>query len=42
MYKKVAEKLYENFVVNTSVAAIQQEKSKYYTVKTPITVSLIE
>ena len=41
MYKKVAEKLYENFVVNTSVAAIQQEKSKYFTVKSPITVSLI-
>ena len=31
VYKKVAEKLYENFVVNTSVAAIQQEKSKYFT-----------
>ena len=42
MYKKVAEKLYENFVVNTSVAAIQQEKSKYFTVKSTITVSLIE
>lgn len=42
MYKKIAEKLYENFVVNTSVAAIQQKKSKYFTVKSPITVSLIE
>ena len=42
MYKKIAEKLYENFVVNTSVAAIQQKGSKYFTVKSPITVSLIE
>ena len=42
MYKKVAEKLYENFVVNTSVAAVQQKESKYFTVKSPITVSLIE
>ncbi len=29
MYRKIAEKLYENFVVNTSVAAIQQKESKY-------------
>lgn len=42
MYRKIAEKLYENFVVNTSVAAIQQRESKYFTVKSPITVSLIE
>lgn len=42
MYKKIAEKIYENFVVNTNVAAIQQKESKYFTVKSPITVSLIE
>ncbi len=42
MYRKIAEKLYENFVVNTSVAAIQQKESKYFTAKSPITVSLIE
>ena len=42
MYRKIAEKLYENFIVNTSAAAIQQKESKYFTVKSPITVSLIE
>lgn len=42
MYRRIAEKLYENFVVNKNVAAIQQKESKYFTVKSPITVPLIE
>lgn len=42
MYRRIAEKLYENFVVNKNVAAIQQKELKYFTVKSPITVPLIE
>ena len=46
IYKEIAEKLYRNFVVNTDVAGVPQALStkgfKYLTVKSPISISLIE
>lgn len=41
IYNIIAENLYDRYVVNTSAVAIQNEYSKYVSVKTPITVDMI-
>lgn len=41
IYEKVSKKLYDYFVINSSVVALQHEDGRYVALKTPITVDMI-
>ncbi len=41
VYERFAKLLYDRFVVNTSVVAVQRKDAKYMTIKTPITIDII-